>query len=176
MKNKINLSQNQGSVKQGESGASRAALKDARQSQAGTAAPEITVYYDGLCRLCDAEIAHYKKSEGSGKINFVDITLQSFDPAAEGLDPFAVHKVMHVRRADGSLATKVDAFIEIWKMLPRYQWMARLASGRALRPVLDIGYEGFAKVRPYLPKKSRTEDCSASPYCEVKNVKTTTGV
>lgn len=126
------------------------------------------VYYDGLCRLCSKEIDHYRKLKGSEKLEFIDITDPSFDASKEGVDPVRVHKVMHVRRADGSLATEVDAFIEIWRHLPKYQWAYKLAQNFALRSALDLFYVLFATVRPYLPKKKR--DCESSPYCEVKNV------
>jgi predicted DCC family thiol-disulfide oxidoreductase YuxK len=134
--------------------------------------PTLTVYFDGLCRVCDAEISVYKKSAGAEKIRFMDITAKDFDAGREGVDPFAVHKVMHAKRADGSLATRVEAFIEIWKVLPKYQWLAKVASASALRPLLNVGYEGFARIRPWLPKKQRAQDCSESPYCEVKNATT----
>jgi predicted DCC family thiol-disulfide oxidoreductase YuxK len=128
----------------------------------------ITVYYDGLCRLCSREISHYRKQAGAEKIRFLDITAPDFDAIKEGVDPHEVHQIMHVRRADGSLAKKVDAFIEIWSVLPRYQWAVRVARLSGVRKGLDFGYALFALVRPYLPRKSR--DCATSPYCEVNDV------
>ncbi len=122
------------------------------------------VYFDGLCQLCSREIDHYKKQKGSETLEFIDITSPKFNAKIEGLDPFLVHKVMHVKRSDGTLATEVDAFIEIWKHLPKYNWAASLAQKPWVRPVLDIGYIGFAKVRPYLPRKKAL--CEDSPYCE----------
>ena len=124
----------------------------------------VTVYFDGLCVVCAKEIQHYQQQKGAEKIRFVDITKNSFNAAAEGLDPSEVHRVMHVRRADGSLALKVDAFIEIWQQLPRYCWLARWASRPALRRVLDLGYQAFVVARPYLPRKKNP--CETSPYCE----------
>ncbi len=97
-------------------------------------------------------------------MRFVDITQNSFDAAAEGLDPFEVHRVMHVRRADGTLALKVDAFVEIWQQLPRYHWLARLAVRPTLRAILNLGYRAFVVARPYLPRKKNP--CETSPYCE----------
>lgn len=126
------------------------------------------VYYDGLCRLCSKEIDHYKSQKGSENLIFIDITDPSFDAQKEGVDPVRVHKVMHVRRADGSLATEVDAFIEIWKHLPKYHWAHSAAQTLIVRKALDVFYVLFALVRPYLPKKKR--DCDTSPYCEVKDV------
>ena len=64
-------------------------------------AAKVTVFYDGLCILCSREIDHYRKSRGADLITFVDICAPGFDPAENGLDPKAVHKVMHVRRQVG---------------------------------------------------------------------------
>ena len=129
--------------------------------------PDIVVYFDGLCRLCSAEIEHYRVQQGSDKIRFVDITDLAFNAETEGVDPFKVHQIMHVKKSDGTFALKVQAFIEIWKVLPRYQWAARWAEMKGVRPFLDSGYWMFTKVRPYLPRK--TKDCSNSPYCESHN-------
>jgi predicted DCC family thiol-disulfide oxidoreductase YuxK len=129
--------------------------------------PLLTVYFDGLCRLCSAEIEHYRHQAGADRIHFLDITGPDFDAAREGVDGKEVHQVMHVRRADGTLATRVDAFIEIWKCLPKFNWAARAATFAPVRAALELGYSGFARIRPYLPRKTR--ECADSPYCELKH-------
>lgn len=127
---------------------------------------KMKVYYDNLCLACSAEINHYKKQIGSEKIEFIDITSSQFNAEAEGLDPFAVHKIMHARKADGSLVTKVEAFIAIWEQLPKYQWLYNASQKKSVRFLMDQGYIAFATIRPYLPKRKKM-DCSQSPYCEL---------
>lgn len=124
---------------------------------------EVSLFYDGLCHLCSREINHYKKLKGSEKINFVDITLANFDAKAEGLDPVAVNKYLHVKTKDGKIVTGVASFLEVWKQLPAYTWLAKLVSFMPIRKVADLGYMIFAEIRPLLPKK---ESCETSPYCE----------
>ncbi len=131
---------------------------------------KLKVYYDGLCKVCSAEIQHYQKQDNSNQIEFIDICSTKFDAAKEQLDPFEIHKVMHTRRTDGSLAIRVDAFIEIWKVLPRYHRLAKIAENSFARSGLNFGYELFTKIRPWLPRKKVANDCRDSPYCEVKNV------
>ena len=128
---------------------------------------QIVVYYDGLCKVCSLEINHYRKQPGSEFIQFIDICAKSFDAKKENLDPFQVHKVMHVRRIDGTVVTKVDAFVEIWNTLPGYKSWAHAANNPLIRKGLDMGYEVFAIIRPWLPRGKAIEDCSDSPYCEV---------
>lgn len=123
------------------------------------------IFFDGLCHLCSREIQHYRKQTGNEDLEFVDITAPGFDAKQAGLDPIEVHRQMHVRRADGSLAVGVDAFIAIWEKLPRYHFAARWGKKAIPNALLRAGYSVFARVRPYLPRKK--SDCSASPYCEV---------
>jgi len=127
-------------------------------------ASRLTVFFDGLCHLCSREIDHYRKVAGSDQIQFVDITSADFSASHHGVDPRRVHKHMHVRRTDGSLAVGVDAFIAIWEALPRYRFAARWAKVSVVHALLTAGYGVFAELRPYLPKKKA--DCSSSPYCE----------
>ena len=124
-----------------------------------------TVYFDGLCRACSMEIDYYRKQKGSDRIDFVDIMSPEFSAESHGLDPRKVHRVMHVRSADGVLHEGVDAFRAIWAELPRYRFMTKVADSKAVRPFLEAGYQLFVRIRPYLPRKKA--DCSASPYCEV---------
>lgn len=130
----------------------------------------LTVYYDELCVLCSAEINHYRKQKGSEHILFVDITSDSFNAQAEGVDPFLVHQVMHAKNKSGLLLTKMEAFIAIWELLPQYRWLFKLSQIKWIRFLMDVGYAIFARLRPYLPKKNKA-DCSQSPYCEINRVK-----
>lgn len=125
---------------------------------------KIKVYFDGLCRLCSAEISTYRKMGGSDLIRFIDITAGDFDPFKEGLDPRAIHNQFHARDEVGHLHVGVPAFILIWSKLNRLKWLARWARFSVVKVVLDFAYFLFTKVRPYLPRKN----CEASPYCEIK--------
>ena len=127
---------------------------------------QVTIYYDGLCILCSKEILHYKKQKGAENFRLVDITAPDFSAKQEQVDPFLVHKIMHVRDENGALRTKVDAFIAIWDALPQYRFLSKLARNSFVRPILDLGYIGFATIRPYLPRRKAL--CEASPYCELK--------
>lgn len=130
---------------------------------------KVMIYYDGLCILCSREIDHYRRQTGSESITFIDITASQFSAQNEGLDPFLVHKVMHVKTAAGELKTGVEAFITIWQQLPRYQRIAKIANIKSVQSVLNLGYLGFAKIRPYLPRKSR--GCETSPYCDINKTR-----
>jgi len=122
-------------------------------------APVLTVYFDGLCRVCSREIEHYRRKDRAEAVRWVDITESTFSAEQEGLDPQAIHRVMHVKDAEGKLHTEVGAFIAIWKVIPGFRPLAHAASWKPIRPFLDFGYHVFARIRPYLPKKKRP-DCT----------------
>jgi predicted DCC family thiol-disulfide oxidoreductase YuxK len=130
----------------------------------------LTVFYDGLCKVCNSEINHYKKQNNADQIKFVDICSAEFLPDQEGLDPYEIHKTMHAKLKNGTIVTRVDAFIEIWKILPKYNWLARMASQKSVNILLDKAYTCFTLIRPLLPRYSNPKDCQDSPYCQVKNV------
>lgn len=123
------------------------------------------IYYDGSCYLCSSEMSHYRKLDRENEFEFIDIASPSFDAVKEGLDPKEAQRSLHVRDEHGSLHVGVDAFIELWRHLPRYRTLGRAAKNPAIRQILKIGYRVFASgVRPYLPKKLK-KDCPAD-HCE----------
>ncbi|MBL8631799.1 MAG: DUF393 domain-containing protein [Myxococcales bacterium] len=116
---------------------------------------QVTVYFDGACHLCSREIEHYRQKDREGKLRFVDISLSEFSAETEGLDPVRVQQVMHVRLPDGVLVTGVDAFVEIWKVLPGFAGLAKMAKLPGIHLGLRVGYQGFAAIRPLLPRRKR---------------------
>ncbi|MBY0555072.1 DUF393 domain-containing protein [bacterium] len=129
---------------------------------------ELKVFYDGLCRVCSAEIEYYKKQSGSAKINFVDIFSPDFNAESENLDPAKIHKHLHAKKEDGSVLVGVDVFIEIWKNLDRFKKISVLAENKIIKTTLKWGYKLFADIRPYLPRR-KAADCTESPYCTAHN-------
>jgi demethoxyubiquinone hydroxylase (CLK1/Coq7/Cat5 family) len=107
-----------------------------------------SVYYDGDCPLCRAEIATYKQAEGGDALHWVDAQGCGLVELGSGLDRPAALARLHVRRADGTLVQGAAAFVEIWSALPRWRWLAQLARLPAVLPLLDLGYAGFLRVRP----------------------------
>ncbi|MFM8315266.1 MAG: thiol-disulfide oxidoreductase DCC family protein [Deltaproteobacteria bacterium] len=124
------------------------------------------VFYDGACYLCSSEIDHYRKKQSAKPIEYVDISSPEFKASEHGLSEKDVNLKMHVRCEDGSLRTDVEAFFEIWRRIPPYDRLAKVLDREWLKPVLRVGYFGFARIRPYLPKKKGIH-CE-SGACEVK--------
>ena len=120
-------------------------------------APRTAIFFDGACHLCSREIDHYRSSRGADRLDFIDIADPHFDAARWNLDRRSVRKHLHVRRADGSVTSGVEAFASIWDVLPAFRPLARAVRLPGIRLLARAGYAVFAEVRPYLPKRARAE-------------------
>jgi predicted DCC family thiol-disulfide oxidoreductase YuxK len=112
----------------------------------------VTVYYDGECHVCSREISVYQKAD-RGQLKLIDISHPDFKASDHGLDPREVQKYFHVRTEDGRVRKGVDAFVEIWKVLPNYRFLVSIAHFPPVNFLMRLGYEAFAAVRPLLPKR-----------------------
>nr|WP_276556748.1 DUF393 domain-containing protein [Rhodoblastus acidophilus] len=110
-----------------------------------------TVYFDGSCPLCQAEIGYYRREDRAGALCFVDVS----QPGAATPDGMTCQRAMarfHVRACDGRVLSGAAAFVEIWRRLPNWRWAARAASLPGVLPVLELGYRAFLPVRPFLSR------------------------
>ncbi|MDU6494072.1 DUF393 domain-containing protein [Bradyrhizobium sp.] len=110
-----------------------------------------TVYYDGSCPLCRAEIGYYSRTDQDGALCFVDVSAAGAAPP-EGLTQSEAMARFHVRAGDGRLLSGAEAFVEVWRRLPRWRWAARLASLPGVLAVLELGYRLFLPVRPFISR------------------------
>jgi len=110
-----------------------------------------TVYFDGSCPLCRAEIAHYRRQVKAGTLCFVDVSNPTV-ALGEDLDQEQAMRRFHVRREDGRLVSGATAFVEIWKRLPRWRWVARATVTLGLLPLLETAYERFLTARSHVAR------------------------
>lgn len=124
------------------------------------AGPELTVYYDGACPLCAAEIGHYRRCRGSGAVDFVDLAaLPAPSAGAAGLGSDlsrdAALRRFHVRDRAGRLHSGAAAFARLWRALPGWRWLGRVAGNRLALPFAEAAYRAFLPVRPRLARVFR---------------------
>lgn len=120
--------------------------------QQGSEAASI-VYFDGACPLCRREIAFYRKLSGAETVCWQDVNTSSSEDLGADLNRDQALKKFHMRRADGTLLVGAAAFAEIWRHLPLFRplyWLSRLPG---LIPLMDIGYLGFLKIRPWMQRR-----------------------
>ena len=110
-----------------------------------------TVYFDGSCPLCQAEIGYYRRLDQAGAICFVDVSATGA-VTPDGVTQQGAMARFHVRAADGRILSGAAAFVEVWTRLPQWRWAARVAALPGVLPVLELAYRAFLPVRPYLSR------------------------
>ena len=86
-----------------------------------------------------------------GLIAFEDIAQPGFDPERYGLTMEQVIGSMHAVRPDGSILRGIDVFAEVYEAIG-WRWVARLIRWPVTRPIIQVGYRMFSKVRPSLSR------------------------
>jgi len=122
-----------------------------QKTQAAAEPSRATVYFDGSCPLCRAEIGHYRRKDRSGALCFVDVS----NPDALLPDGLAHRQAMarfHVRAGNGQLLSGAAAFIEVWARLPSWHWAARVAALPGVLTLLQLSYRLFLPLRPALAR------------------------
>jgi predicted DCC family thiol-disulfide oxidoreductase YuxK len=115
----------------------------------GTEGP--TIYFDGSCPLCSAEINHYASRDGGDQLTFVDVSGKDAD-LGTGLACSDAMRRFHVRLPDGTLLSGARAFVAVWAALPGWAWAARLAKIPGVIPLMEVAYRAFLPARPVLPR------------------------
>jgi predicted DCC family thiol-disulfide oxidoreductase YuxK len=110
------------------------------------AVPELTLYFDGHCPFCTAEMGRLRKWNKAGRLAFVDISVVDFDPVPLGVDMAALDRELHSRTADGRLLVGIDSMLAAYTLVGR-AWLVFPLRVRWLRPLLAWLYRGFARHR-----------------------------
>ena len=101
---------------------------------------ETRVLYNGQCPVCSTEIAHYSKTARANDlpIRFDDLHSDALDHY--GLDADTAARRLHVWH-QGQLFVGVDAFIVLWRQLPRFRLLARVVALPGVRHVAAVIYD-----------------------------------
>ncbi|ANJ00187.1 thiol-disulfide oxidoreductase DCC [Polynucleobacter wuianus] len=107
---------------------------------------KLTLFYDGACPLCQAEILFLTRRNKAGLLDFVDINSDRYDPVSVGVSCEQALAAMYGQYADGSLINGAAVFPEAYRRanLPFLAW---LFSRKVVQPSLRMGYQFFAKNR-----------------------------
>jgi predicted DCC family thiol-disulfide oxidoreductase YuxK len=105
------------------------------------------MFYDGGCPLCRREVAHYRRLDREGRVDWLDIHAQPEVLAEIGVSPAQAMERLHARDPEGRVHVGAPAFAVVWDALPYYRWLARLVRGLRLLPLLDWAYTRFAAWR-----------------------------
>ena len=118
----------------------------------------ITVFYDGSCVVCSTEMEHYRHKDREGRLLLVDISATDFTAEQYNMDLQAFMYELHVIDQAGVVYAGIDAFRAIWQAFPAstlYGCMGTVINLPGINRLARLFYRGFARIRRYLPKKSR---------------------
>ena len=107
---------------------------------------KLTMYYDGLCPLCQAEILFLSRRNEAGLLSFVDVNSSQYSADAVGVSCQQALDSMYAQYDDGELINGVDVFSAAYERA-NLRTLAWLFSRPSLRPMLTWGYRFFAKNR-----------------------------
>lgn len=108
--------------------------------------PALTLYYDGNCGICRAQMARLRQRDRAGRLAFMDIAAPDFRALEAGASLQALRTEIHVRSADGRLLAGIDSLVAIYTVLGRGWWVAPLR-WRMLRPLFAAMYRALARNR-----------------------------
>jgi len=119
-------------------------------AKAGVPAPQLTVWYNTRCPVCNGGI-DWQRSKllakvRAGEITFKDINEQPSALATYGATLDDVRRRLHATDAQGRLIVGADVAIAIWRATPREGWIARLVGNPVMLPLSRYVYDRFADV------------------------------
>jgi predicted DCC family thiol-disulfide oxidoreductase YuxK len=110
--------------------------------------PQLTVWYNTRCPVCDAGIDWQRNKllalVRSGRVVFKDINEQPEALSAYGASVDDVRRRLHATDEEGRLVTGADVVLLLWKLTPGEGWLAKALGNPVMRPVMRFGYDRFA--------------------------------
>lgn len=129
-----------------------------------SASPSLTVFYDGQCPLCLAEMRQLKASDRDDLIHLADLHAEDFEQQYPNIDRQQAQRILHGQLASDELLTGLDVTCTAWSLVGRHRWLAMLR-WPGVRWLADGAYRLFARYRhpiaALLTGKARcTEACA----------------
>ena len=104
----------------------------------------LTLFYDGACPLCQAEIIYLASRDANGLLRFVDVNSDAYDPERVGVSCQQALDRMYGQIDGQEPIHGVPVFAEAYKRadLPVLAW---IFSRKTLKPILNFSYRVFAR-------------------------------
>ncbi len=125
---------------------------------------ELTIFYDGGCPLCAAEMNHLRKLDSNDSIAYEDIYADGFEGRFPYIDLPQADRILHGELADGTIIYALDVTYEAWALVGKRHWVAILR-WPLFKQVANLGYVFFARYR-----RSISSLISGQPRCDTCTV------
>ena len=110
--------------------------------------PELTVWYNTKCPVCNAGISWQRsrlvQAAQAGLIDFRDINLEPDALSRYGADVNDVRRRLHAVDAECRLFVGADCAIAIWLATPGQAWLGRILGLPVFRQITRFAYDRFA--------------------------------
>ena len=124
---------------------------------------ELTIFYDGGCPLCLAEMKHLMKLDRKNKLELVDINQENFQAIYPDINREQADRILHGQLATGKILLGLDVTHKAWSLVGKGNWTA-IIRWPVVRNMADFVYLQFARHRHFLSRiitgKERCESCS----------------
>jgi predicted DCC family thiol-disulfide oxidoreductase YuxK len=124
---------------------------------------QLTIFYDGGCPLCAAEIDHLKKLNSELNLAFENIYATDFTQRFPHIDKQAADLVLHGQLQSGEMIYGLEVTYQAWAMVGKRHWVAALRWS-LFKQCAELGYRFFAKYRHRISRlvmgKARCERCA----------------
>lgn len=107
---------------------------------------KLTLFFDGYCPLCVAEMKMLGELNHENNLVFEDIHAPDFQLRYPSIDPVNANKYLHGLYEDGSMIFGLDVTHQAWRIVGRKPWLA-LLRWPIIRWFADLAYWIFAKNR-----------------------------
>ncbi|WP_240324384.1 thiol-disulfide oxidoreductase DCC family protein [Trinickia diaoshuihuensis] len=111
----------------------------------------MTLYIDGNCPLCVAEVKRLRAWDRHRRLAFVDIAQPGFDPSPLGVELAALNRQIHAWTADGHRLVGIDTFVAAYTHVGK-GWIVAPLRVPMLRPFFRAAYLVFARNRMRLSR------------------------
>ncbi|OWQ90763.1 hypothetical protein CDN99_11340 [Roseateles aquatilis] len=111
----------------------------------------LTIYFDGGCPICAAEMHNLQLRNVDGLLRFTDISAPGVTDLPAGVSMRELMDLMHVRCADGAIVRGAAALRLIYDGA-RLRGLARVMGAPGLRQFCDWAYPIVARNRYRIPR------------------------
>ena len=108
---------------------------------------QIRMLYDGDCPLCMREVNMLRRRDSEGKIDFVDIAGEDYDPAEnQGIDFETAMGKIHAITSEGEVVTNVEVFRRLYDLVG-LGWVFAITRTEPFGTIVDKVYDVWAAWR-----------------------------
>lgn len=112
---------------------------------------KLTLFYDGQCPLCKAEILFLESRNKNHLLEFIDVSETSYSEKDHAISCDAALAQMHGKFSDGKIITGVSVFAAAYERV-NLKLLAWIFSRKWMQPFLTVAYKLFAKYRHQISK------------------------